>query len=260
MISVIIPVYNARPHLAKCLNSLKAQFFRDWECIIVNDGSTDGSLDELLSLTEGDARFNIISKKVNEGVSAARNTGMEQARGDLFFLDADDWLERGILGYLSVEAGMHPEAGRIVALSTIHYNKHGWVLPWSIQPKGTHGPDSPFLFSGQDCDPGHVTGSLYVRDRIPGGMLFPQVKMFEDMIFNMGMMFAGTSTFISDKYLYHYNRSDSSLITQPLSVQDTERARMALADLADRYNPKADTLERCRLFLENAMNNKLKDE
>lgn len=255
MISVIIPVYNASKYIARCILSVKGQFFTDWECIIVDDGSTDGGQELIHELTNGDKRFTVISKE-NGGVSSARNAGIELAKGDLFFLDADDWIERNAIMELMVAAGIHSKAGRIVSPAMTHHSKHGWVIPWSITPAGMHGPNSPFLFSGPDCDPGHVTGSLYIRDRIPCQLQFPKVKMFEDMIFNMGLMFCGVSTFISKTYLYHYTRNEGSLISQPLNQEEAKAAMEALDTLAERFDAQPETYERCRRFLNNAINGK----
>ena len=89
-ISVIIPVYNAEAYLPKCLESVRAQTFRDWEAILIDDGSTDGSARICEETAKQDPRFRVIHKE-NAGVSAARNTGLDAARGEfLIFADADD--------------------------------------------------------------------------------------------------------------------------------------------------------------------------
>ena len=93
-ISVIIPVYNAKDYLTDCLNSVERQYFQQWEAILVDDGSTDGSAEILDAFASSDPRFRVIHKE-NEGVSIARNTGIEAARGQyLIFVDADDLCQR----------------------------------------------------------------------------------------------------------------------------------------------------------------------
>ena len=90
LISVIIPVYNAERFVAQTLDSVLEQTYENWEAILVNDGSTDNSLDILQKYAQKDARFKIIDKK-NGGVSAARNDGLKKAAGEyITFLDADD--------------------------------------------------------------------------------------------------------------------------------------------------------------------------
>lgn len=88
--SIIVPVYNAERYLRECLESVLAQTMQDWECICVDDGSTDGSGAILDEYAARDKRFRVIHK-ANEGVAVARNTGLEHARGEwITWLDADD--------------------------------------------------------------------------------------------------------------------------------------------------------------------------
>ena len=94
VISVVIPVYNAKKYLKDCLNSLIKQYYKQWEAILVDDGSKDGSAQICDEYAASDPRFRVIHKK-NEGVSIARNTGIEAARGKyLIFVDADDLCQR----------------------------------------------------------------------------------------------------------------------------------------------------------------------
>ncbi|WP_323789477.1 glycosyltransferase family A protein [Psychroserpens sp.] len=90
--SIIIPLYNKERHITDTLNSVWSQSFADYEVIVINDGSTDHSLEKVETLK--DERLNIYSIK-NKGVSYARNYGISKAKSDLIvFLDADDlWLE-----------------------------------------------------------------------------------------------------------------------------------------------------------------------
>ena len=91
-VSIIVPVYNAELYLARCVESILAQTFSDFELILVNDGSTDGSLDICGDYQNKDTRVNVINKP-NGGASSARNCGIEVAKGDFIcFVDADDYL------------------------------------------------------------------------------------------------------------------------------------------------------------------------
>lgn len=92
-ISVILPVYNAERYLDVCLKSIVSQSFSDWECICVNDGSTDISDDILKQYKEKDNRFSILYQD-NSGPSVARNSGLAIAKGEyILFMDADDFVE-----------------------------------------------------------------------------------------------------------------------------------------------------------------------
>ena len=88
--SVIVPVYNVAPWLRECLDSIAAQTFTDWECVCVDDGSSDGSGAILDEYAAADPRFRVIHWP-NAGASAARNAALERIRGTFFlFVDADD--------------------------------------------------------------------------------------------------------------------------------------------------------------------------
>lgn len=91
-ISLIIPVYNAEKYLRRCLSSAAEQTWNDMEIIVVNDGSTDGSLEICREYQQKDSRFRIIDKE-NTGVSDSRNQAIAAAEGTyLQFIDSDDWL------------------------------------------------------------------------------------------------------------------------------------------------------------------------
>lgn len=90
MISIVIPAYNAAATVGRCLDSLLAQTYRDFELIVVDDGSTDGTAQIISTYAERDSRIRLIRQE-NAGVSAARNVGLYAARGDLIaFTDSDD--------------------------------------------------------------------------------------------------------------------------------------------------------------------------
>ena len=80
LISVIVPVYNVKPYLKKCFDSIVRQNYRNLEIILVDDGSTDGSGDLCEELARLDSRVRVIHKK-NGGLGSARNAGMDAAKG-----------------------------------------------------------------------------------------------------------------------------------------------------------------------------------
>src|SRR5262245_55883544 len=91
-VSVIIPAYNAAATITKTLESLQEQTVQDWEAIVVDDGSTDGTPTLIHRFADSDARVRIVSRR-NGGEGAARNSGLDEARhGWVLFLDADDWI------------------------------------------------------------------------------------------------------------------------------------------------------------------------
>lgn len=94
MISIVIPLYNKEKSVVATLQSVLEQTYTDWECIVINDGSSDNSLEVVKNFIDefkiDDFKFQILTQN-NAGVSAARNRGIIEAKGEyVAFLDADD--------------------------------------------------------------------------------------------------------------------------------------------------------------------------
>lgn len=94
LVSVIMPVFNAEETVARAVASVQAQDYPDWELVLIEDGSSDGSADLCADLAAADPRIRILRQPRNSGAAAARNSGLKIARGRyIAFLDADDeWL------------------------------------------------------------------------------------------------------------------------------------------------------------------------
>ena len=93
LISIVVPVYNCEKYIEDCISSIKNQTYKNLEIIIVNDGSTDRSLELIKKIANADKRVFIYTTE-NKGVSHARNIGIEKATGKwISFVDSDDWLE-----------------------------------------------------------------------------------------------------------------------------------------------------------------------
>ena len=94
MISIIVPVYNRKNTLNRCVESIVAQTYTEWELLLINDGSTDGSAEICNEWQDRDNRIRVFHKN-NGGVSSARNLGLRDARGELvMFCDSDDSTEK----------------------------------------------------------------------------------------------------------------------------------------------------------------------
>ena len=99
LISIVIPVYNTQEYIIACLESITKQTYKNYEVIIVNDGSTDKSEEVISSFIEANKleKFHLLNKE-NGGVSSARNLGLARAKGEwVTFVDSDDWIEPGFL-------------------------------------------------------------------------------------------------------------------------------------------------------------------
>lgn len=121
--SIIVPVYNTENYIAECLNSVLNQTCGDFECLIVDDGSRDGSISIAEKLISDDGRFRIIRQE-NSGPSIARNTGIRAAQGRwLVFLDSDDFLYPNALRFLSDTLAATGKTPDVIISSTYAYEK-----------------------------------------------------------------------------------------------------------------------------------------
>ena len=95
-LSIIVPVYNTAQYLPQCIESILKQSFKNWELILIDDGSTDGSAEICEEWAQKDARIKVIHK-VNSGQADSRNQALEICQGAYIgFVDSDDWIEESM--------------------------------------------------------------------------------------------------------------------------------------------------------------------
>ena len=217
LISVIIPVHNAEHSLACCIHSLLAQTYSNLQVILVDDHSTDRSLEVMHQTIAGDKRFSIHATLNQAGASTARNIGLEHAVGKyVFFLDADDWLENTALSDLIDTA----ESGDLDLTCSSHIQDfdHGAKL----KPDGS--PDHDVIFSDTDLlnyidgylqKPYfytllvHCWGKLFRREIIEHTDLrFEQsLSQLEDVHFNFRYLTECNKVGYKNANLYHHRIS-----------------------------------------------------
>ena len=130
MVSIIVPVYNVEKYLPKCLDSILAQTFKDFELLLIDDGSPDTSGAICDDYAQRDPRIRVFHQE-NKGVSAARNVGLDHAKGEwIAFVDADDWMESHWLG--SMVENME---GTDLVISGFHLNYKGQVHEHRLENK-----------------------------------------------------------------------------------------------------------------------------
>lgn len=175
LISIIIPIYNVEAYLRECLNSVMAQTYGEWECIMVDDASTDGSHAIAEEYCSKDSRFRLLSHPENRGLSEARNTGIDVAKGRyLTFVDSDDYIVEDFLQKAIAQVndadivclayiGENSRAGTFSATETIRrmlYQNHG--VNSSIWGKVF----DAHLFDSLRFTPGRTYEDLDLMDRI----------------------------------------------------------------------------------------------
>jgi glycosyltransferase involved in cell wall biosynthesis len=129
--SVVVPVYNKAPYVRATLESVLAQTLSDFEVVVVDDGSDDGSGDIVSAIA--DPRIRLV-RQPNAGVSAARNRGIRLAEGEwVAFLDGDDWLHPLYLATLWTTLGAHPAVDVVATLFRRARKDESWPpRPWAV--------------------------------------------------------------------------------------------------------------------------------
>ncbi len=144
-ISVVVPVYNSEPFLRKTVAAVQAQTDPDFEILLVNDGSTDGSLEVCRELEKCDPRIRVISQE-NQGLSAARNAGVLAARGEyISFVDSDDLVYPDMLEHLRGGMEVMRSAGHTnvqIQIGREEIDEAGKPLSAAVLP-----PEEPVLVS-----------------------------------------------------------------------------------------------------------------
>lgn len=150
-ISIIIPVYNTGKYLEKCLTSCIQQDVPhdNYEIICVNDGSTDNSLVLLNKFKERYANVKVISRE-NGGLSAARNTGLQNAVGEyVWFVDSDDWIQNNCLGYIIKKCKNHNLDG--LFFKYVRWDENGNILPCEIDKWYDFSKFTTTVITGQEA-------------------------------------------------------------------------------------------------------------
>ena len=139
MISVIVPAYNVENVLHYCIDSILNQTYKDFELILVDDGSTDKSGKICDEYANKDSRVRVFHKE-NGGVSSARNFGIDNANGDyICFIDSDDYVNGDYLELLMYTKSKYPESGNI------------WCCFTTVNSYGGNPQNSNCIKSDKDC-------------------------------------------------------------------------------------------------------------
>ena len=205
-VSVIVAVYNVAPFLSKCIASLKAQTLKDFEVILVDDGSTDNSGEICDTCAWEDNRFKVFHQ-ANGGVASARELGVEKASGEyLIHVDPDDWIEDDMLEELY---GCAISETADVVICDFYIDTLPNMREYSKQqPKNLN--HSTILTQYLDSSLyGSCWNKLVKRSVwIALDIHFPPIKLCEDMWVNVKLAMANIRFAYLNKAFYHYVRID----------------------------------------------------
>ena len=226
LISIIVPIYNVENYLRMCLDSIQNQTYKNFECLLINDGSPDNSAEICREYAAKDSRFRYFEKE-NGGVSSARNLGMKCANGDyITFVDPDDWLDPDYLEILYLKM-MEYDAD--VAIAT--YKKYSvsdrcyyfHVLDQDYYEKIYTGDELlaelPYRESF-DSTFNVSWGKLFKRSLLYSLVFNEQRVMGEDLEFNFKVFLRLNKCLYIHKPLYNFRRHDSSACARMLTDKD----------------------------------------
>lgn len=174
LVSVIVPIYNAQNHIARCIESIRKQSYQNLEIILLNDGSSDVSLPVCRMYADVDNRIVLVDKQ-NSGVSATRNLGLRLAKGDyLQFADSDDTLEPDATR-LMVEKALEYDADMVIA----YYNR--------VEPPSERAEKLLDKLAARKGDPGLVPGTAALPDMVTAYGFLPE-GFLDKCAFAKGLM------------------------------------------------------------------------
>lgn len=242
--SLIIPIYNVRNYLRKCLDSVAAQTYSNLEVLIINDGSPDDSLEIALEYTSKYPHFHCYTIE-NRGLGGARNYGMEQAKGDyILFLDGDDYLTPNCVEVLVAAA--EENGSDIVAANCYDVWEDGsLVMAYKniYQKANTSLAQEPQLLFNRIC----ACFKLFRRELLEG-FSFVSRMWYEDLrLIPKLYLHAKTITYVDDS-LYYYVQREGSIMNNSGCSRNLEIVD-AFEDLLDYYRQQG-MYERYRAELE----------
>ena len=275
LISIIIPVYNTEQFLEKCFESVLRQTFADFEAIVVDDGSTDGSAAACEDFARRDGRVRVVRQE-NGGLSCARNAGVDAAAGEyIAFLDSDDFLHPRFLELLYGDA---VAADADIAVCGYVRGEPEYEFP-GVSRAGANAPfaheggsrptdgggcltpaapastaevvtgETAFkrLLSGRSNSGGVVSWNKLYKAELFRDVRFPEGRVFEDAATTYILYYKAGRVSLRPDELYCYVRRPGSIVSgglSPLSMQRLDAGREALAFVAA-HRPELLDYARC---------------
>lgn len=229
LISVIIPVFNVSGYLARCVESVCNQTYKDIEIILVDDGSTDNSLDICNQMQKKYSTIRVFHKE-NGGLSSARNMGLDNARGEyICFIDSDDWIEPDFCSYLVDMATGFDSKLSVCSISkdstkTEIIAYHGEKCISQIE--ALHFLDTresmEYLCTVISCN------KLYHKSLFKD-IRYPDNKWHEDEFVIVPVLLQNTKICITDRPMYHYVCREDSI------TGESARTDIRHLDVIDAY-------------------------
>lgn len=261
-VSIIMPVYNTEKYLEEAINSVLRQSLADWELILVNDGSTDSSLQILKSFAEKDSRIFLLDQP-NAGVSKARNYGLSIAQGKyVYFLDSDDEIvddalkicyencESLALDFLFFDAESKYDLGAVATSHSLNYSRQLTspfeVLDGVSMIRKLLSVDeflaSPCLI---------FTNRSFIQER---NLSFLEGIVHEDELFTTSLFLLSSRTIYLPERLFVRRIRANSIMTKPVSIYNIRSYFTVASSLKKLVLSSPSSVEAVDLYLEKLLN------
>ena len=220
-ICVIVPVYKVEKYIHRCVDSILAQTFRNFELVLVDDGSPDSCGAICEAYAAADPRVRVLHRE-NGGLSAARNTGIAWMLQNstcpyLTFIDSDDWIHPQYLEILL--HGMEDSGGEVSMVGRVYTDRYNGTYDCfeSLPEPALYDPEA--LFLSREWDFNYAWGKLYRREHFLA-LRYPEGKNFEDVFTTYQVFFSAEKIALTDVGLYFYFRNAQGISHSPWNPKE----------------------------------------
>lgn len=226
MISVIVPVYNVRNYLKRCIDSIQGQTYKDFEILLIDDGSTDGS-ESICDMYANEYKNIRVIHQKNQGLSAARNTGLNHMQGEyVTFIDSDDFVE---VDYLEHLYDILKKNQAQVAVCKHCIVKEGNELEFQDnaieQINVLTGKDATYKIVKDNCEYMITACGKLFHKSLQSNLYFPVGKLHEDEFVVYKVLYASERVVISNRQLYGYLQRAESITNRSFSVRRLDKLK-----------------------------------
>ncbi len=243
LVSIIVPIYNVRKYVYRCIDSLVKQTYKNLQIICIDDGSTDESFSIVSSIS--DDRIEVVSKK-NGGLSSARNCGLKYVKGSfVLFVDSDDWVESDYVRRLLMQ--FNDDCVDIACVGFDYaYDDHREMYEYPIKDRVFSSKQALNVLCAGKIITNHVWNKMY-RVEILNDISFEEGRKFEDIYIMHQLFIKSRKVSMNSEVLYHYYMRNDSILheEQPQNIADIAVGYIRRFYEVRGFWPKFFTLRKC---------------
>lgn len=242
--TVVMPVYNVGKYIGRAISSIQEQTFQNWEVLVVDDCSKDNSREIADQYAKGDSRIKVIHHEVNQGVSAARNSGTDAACGKyIWYMDPDDYVDNILLERVYASIERNPAEVIMFGHVEEYYDKKG-----SLRYTHPICPEEHYFENAEALRPhvieleqqtsyGYVWNKFFLLDTIRNLKLrYENIKLIEDFIFNVVYFMDIETMNILPFTPYHYGKRLETNLTNKFVPDYFKLHRQRIEMLFDQFS------------------------